>query len=254
MRAVKRLIILILRQLSVHATLMRINIDCYQQLKVATNPCSCPFCGNAGLIVAYTEKTRGQKSKVGDEEKNAFSSDREDGDDSNRSSDLENISRSSSTADRFGIPTLSKMDREQLEAQIRGQRSRYQEEDDRVLRSGSSLSNSRNNDSNGPLRFGQRSTMQFPRRNEAGRVGLFGQMESGSRRTPRSPRLNTDAGSRSGNDSPDALDADRDHFISSIHRLITSASTQDRVTSIEQLEEMMLMEVTILSCLSWLCL
>ncbi|KAJ1429428.1 hypothetical protein B484DRAFT_60241 [Ochromonadaceae sp. CCMP2298] len=211
---------------------------CVVQLHTATAKASCPFCSNQELKVTYTKKERVPIALSASPDKDAGDCDFSDQASSRSSTSSVNLSYTTPEQERKirslsydnNSNLLSRSDREALEAQIRDQRRQSEEEECVAAARGSPSLSLRES----YLRAQSASLAQ--RRRTGGMAG-------GTRN--QSYRL---GGTATGSGSPGLADDNRNgrvgenRFLDSLHGLLTS---QDRVTSIQQLEDIMLMEVSI---------
>jgi uncharacterized Zn finger protein (UPF0148 family) len=266
---------------TVHCCKQYICTDCVVQMKATEGKGACPFCGHVEMHVSLIPLKEVKKappqttpSKSKDERSNSLS---ETDAPSNRSSETSRVSLSYTTpeqekklrslsmdADSSSAATsavATKTDREALERQIREQRLQFDERDmaqaaQSNRNRGSYFSSARNDNSNAnaPFLRGARYRMTTSSSSSSGgrSAGMSG---------PASPsqRIGNRAGSGGSGGNGNRAVTGNTRLGDTIEGLLQARGGLGGISSIQQLEEIMLMEVSVLlfdrlrkSCSSWL--
>jgi len=253
---------------TVHCCKQMICTTCVVQLKSTEGKPECPFCGNAEMQVSLNPSSRNTSThttpsttpvKAKDERSDSNLSDYDQP--SSRSSGSGSVTLSYTTPEQEkklrshsldatgsggGSAVATKVDREALERQIREQRLQFDERDleEAAARDRGPYFSGSGSGSSGARRFGGRSTIN---NNNSGAMRFGGRYRlangAGSGAAPSDPA----AASRvSEQDSLTSGDASR-RFIGSFEELLQGRAGIGGISSIQQLEDIMLMEAIRLS-------
>lgn len=221
------------------------------QLKATDVKCACPFCGNNELSVSLIPVDKSRRNSTGSVSTKDRSSSVSESDRSSGSSQSQQVNLSYTTPEQekklrsLSVDNTSNVssrnDRETLERQIREQRLQFDERDlAEAQRSGVRGRGGYHNSA------GAAAGSPFLRHARLGRYGLPEEATSPGGRTGsgagllRSPGSSSRAGA-----AGSTIDNATNSFVSSIENLLQSQSSggATRITSIQQLEDIMLMEV-----------
>lgn len=256
-------------------------IDCYIQLKSA-NTTNCPFCGNTTFTAIYIEKKPSFQQSTSSKSVDAIKAGRDDEEKSaasgtSISTSSENAIKTQAVSPDLSTKSLpnsrsspmydikaSKTDREALEAQIRNQRLQFHQEDyaseyqsytsysssahryQRDRRSDPYGSNNRSYSYRNSREMRERdsSGSRFSQTNRRRSTGSDGFRRHEVLEPANSQSSQLSSGSR-GHHQDDDDDNETDNpFLTSIQNLL-EATHMDEISSFEQLEEIMLLEVSL---------